>query len=396
LQLKEAEMRVAQRMGRLGTETAFEVLVKARALEAQGRSIVHLEVGEPDFPTPQNIVEAGIRALKDGKTKYTPSQGIPELRIAIANEVSQTRGIEVSPDQVVVTPGAKPIMFFTILALVEAGDEVLYPAPGFPIYESMIEFSGGKPVPYLLREENNFRFDPNEFRSKANAKTKLIILNSPHNPTGGVLERSDLEVVAEVANKYDITVFTDEIYWRVLYEGKFSSILSIPGMLERTVLLDGFSKTYSMTGWRLGYGVMPASLVAHIVRLQTNSNSCVAGFTQYAGVEALTGPQDSVTRMVAAFKERRDTIVDGLNAIPGFGCLKPHGAFYAFPNVKGTGWESKKLADYILNDAGVACLSGTAFGAAGEGYVRFSYANSLENIKLALERVRAAVEKIQD
>lgn len=389
-------MRVAQRMGRLGTETAFEVLVKARALEAQGRSIVHLEVGEPDFPTPQNIVEAGIRALKDGKTKYTPSQGIPELREAIANEVSRTRGIQVSPDQVVVTPGAKPIMFFTILALVEAGDEVLYPAPGFPIYESMIEFSGGKPVPYLLREENNFRFDPNEFRSKANARTKLIILNSPHNPTGGVLERSDLEVVAEVANKYDITVFTDEIYWRVLYEGKFSSLLSIPGMPERTVLLDGFSKTYSMTGWRLGYGVMPASLVPHIVRLQTNSNSCVAGFTQYAGVEALTGPQDSVTKMVAAFKERRDTIVDGLNAIPGLHCLKPHGAFYAFPNVKGTGWDSRKLADYILNDAGVACLSGTAFGAAGEGYVRFSYANSLENIQLALSRVRAAVEKIQD
>ena len=389
-------MQVALRMGRLGTETAFEVLVKARALEAQGRSVVHLEVGEPDFPTPQNIVEAGVRALKDGKTKYTPSQGIPELRIAIANEVSQTRGVEVSPDQVVVTPGAKPIMFFTILALVEAGDEVLYPAPGFPIYESMIEFSGGKPVPYLLREENNFRFDPNEFRSKANARTKLIILNSPHNPTGGVLERSDLEVVAEVANKYDITVFTDEIYWRVLYEGKFSSLLSIPGMLERTVLLDGFSKTYSMTGWRLGYGVMPASLVPHIVRLQTNSNSCVAGFTQYAGVEALTGPQDSVTKMVAAFKERRDTIVDGLNAIPGLHCLKPHGAFYAFPNVKGTGWDSRKLADYILNVAGVACLSGTAFGAAGEGYVRFSYANSLENIKLALERVRAAVEKIQD
>lgn len=389
-------MQVAQRMGRLGTETAFEVLVKARALEAQGRSVVHLEVGEPDFPTPQNIVEAGIRALKDGKTKYTPSQGIPELREAIANEVGKTRGIQVSPDQVVVTPGAKPIMFFTILALVEAGDEVLYPAPGFPIYESMIEFSGGKPVPYLLREENNFRFDPNEFRSKANAKTKLIILNSPHNPTGGVLERSDLEVVAEVANKYDITVFTDEIYWRVLYEGTFSSLLSIPGMLERTVLLDGFSKTYAMTGWRLGYGVMPKALVPHIVRLQTNSNSCVAGFTQYAGVEALTGPQDSVTRMVAAFKERRDTIVDGLNAIPGFKCLKPHGAFYAFPNVKGTPWGSRKLADYILNDAGVACLSGTAFGAAGEGYIRFSYANSLENIQLALARVRAAVEKIED
>ena len=389
-------MKVAQRMNRLGTETAFEVLVKAKALEAQGRSVVHLEVGEPDFATPQNIIEAGVRALKDGKTKYTASAGIPELREAIASEVSRTRGIEVSPDQVVVTPGGKPIMFFTILALVEDGDEVLYPNPGFPIYESMIQYCGGKPVPYILREENNFRFDPDEFRSKAGPKTKLIILNSPQNPTGGVLEQSDLQVVAEVAAKYNITVMTDEIYRRVLYDGTFSSILSIPGMPERSVLLDGFSKTYSMTGWRLGYGVMPMELVPHITRLQTNSNSCVAGFTQYAGVEALTGPQEPVEKMVAAFKERRDTIVDGLNAIPGFKCLKPRGAFYVFPNTTGTGWQSRKLADYILNEAGVACLSGTAFGAAGEGYIRFSYANSLENIKLALARVREAVEKIQD
>ncbi len=389
-------MRVAQRMGRLGTETAFEVLVKARALEAQGRHIIHLEVGEPDFATPENIVEAGVRALRDGKTKYTPSAGILELREAIAQHVSATRGVSFSPDQVVVTPGAKPIMFFTILSLVEPGDEVLYPAPGFPIYESMIEYCGGTPVPYLLREENNFRFDPGEFRSKANAKTKLIILNSPQNPTGGVLERSDLEIVAEVANKYDIVVFTDEIYWQVLYDGKFTSILSIPGMADRTILLDGFSKTYAMTGWRLGYGVMPPELVPHIVRLQTNSNSCVAGFTQYAGIEALTGPQDSVAKMVAAFRERRDTIVDGLNAIPGFRCLKPHGAFYAFPNTTGTGWESRKLADYMLNEAGVACLSGTAFGEAGEGFLRFSYANSLENIRLALERIREAVIKIHD
>ncbi len=389
-------MRIADRMNHLGTETAFEVLVKAKALEAQGRHIVHLEVGEPDFPTPENIVQAGIRALRDGKTKYTPSAGIPELREAIAHEVSQTRRVDVSPDQVVVTPGAKPIMFFTILALVEPGDEVLYPAPGFPIYESMIDFCGGKPVPYLLREENNFRFDPDEFRAKANARTKLIILNSPHNPTGGVLEKSDVQVVAEVAQKHNSVVFTDEIYRRMLYDGTFSSILSLPGMAERTILLDGFSKTYAMTGWRLGYGVMPLDLVPHITRLQTNSNSCVAGFTQYAGVEALTGPQDSVTRMVGAFKERRDTIVDGLNAIPGLRSLKPRGAFYAFPNITGTGWDSRKLADYLLNEAGVACLSGTAFGAEGEGYLRFSYANSLENIKLALTRVRAAIEKIQD
>ena len=389
-------MKLADRMNRLGTETAFEVLVKARALEVKGKDIVHLEVGEPDFATPENIVQAGVRALQDGKTKYTPSAGIPELRQAIANHVGNTRGVKVTPEMVVVTPGAKPIMFFTILALVEPGDEVLYPAPGYPIYESMINYCGGTPVPYLLREENNFRFDPDEFRSKASNKTKLIILNSPHNPTGGVLEPEDLQVVAEVAQKYDAAVFTDEIYWRVLYDGTFTSLLSIPGMLERTILLDGFSKTYSMTGWRLGWGVMPPEIATHVARLQTNSTSCVAGFTQYAGVEALTGPQESVGKMVAAFKERRDTIISGLNAIPGFNALKPRGAFYAFPNIKGTGWDSRKMADYLLNDAGVACLSGTSFGAEGEGYLRFSYANSLENIKKALVRVREAVEKIQD
>lgn len=389
-------MRIAERMDRLGTETAFEVLVKAKALEAKGRDIVHLEVGEPDFATPANIVEAGTRAIRDGKTKYTPSAGIPELREAIAHQVSETRGIKVTADQVVVTPGAKPIMFFSMLALIEPGDQVLYPEPGFPIYESMIRYSGGTPVPYILREQNHFRFDPDEFRSLVNAKTKMIVLNSPQNPTGGVLEASDLQVVAEVAQKYDVTVFTDEIYWRVLYDGTFSSLLNIPGMMERTILLDGFSKTYSMTGWRLGWGVMPMQLVPHITRLQTNSNSCVAGFTQYAGLEALTGPQDSVNHMVAAFKERRDVIVDGLNQIPGFKCLKPRGAFYAYPNTTGVGWDSRKLADYILNDAGVACLSGTAFGHSGEGYLRFSYANSLDNIRKALDRIKTAVEKIQD
>ena len=389
-------LQVAQRMNRLGTETAFEVLAKAKALEAQGRQIVHLEVGEPDFPTPENIVEAGIRALKEGKTKYTPSAGIPELRAAIADHVSRTRGVPISPEQVVVTPGAKPIMFFSILALVEPGDEVLYPNPGFPIYESMIKYCGGTAVPYILREESNFRFDPEEFRSKVNNKTKLIILNSPQNPTGGILEPSDLATVAQVANQYDVFVLTDEIYNEVLYEGKFNSLLSIPGMVERTILLDGFSKSYAMTGWRLGYGVMPLDLVPHITRLETNSNSCVAGFTQYAGVEALTGPQNSVQKMVAAFKERRDTIVEGMNAIPGFRCLKPSGAFYAFPNTAGTGWDSRRLAEYLLNEAGVACLSGTSFGEAGEGYIRFSYANSLDNIKLALKRIREAVEKIED
>jgi aspartate aminotransferase len=389
-------LRIAERMNRLGTESAFEVLVKARALEAQGRDIVHLEVGEPDFATPEHIVQAGIRALKEGKTKYTPSAGIPELREAIARHVSATRGVKIGAEQVVVTPGAKPIMFFSLLSLVEPGDEVLCPAPGFPIYESMIDYCGGTPVPYILREENRFRFDPDEFRAKANAKTKMIILNSPHNPTGGVLEEGDLRIVAEVAQEYDITVFTDEIYWRVLYDGTFSSVLAIPGMAERTILLDGFSKTYAMTGWRLGWGVMPLPLVPHVTRLQTNSNSCVAGFTQAAGVEALTGPQDAVDKMVAQFHLRRDTLIDGLNAIPGFKCLKPRGAFYAFPNTAATGWDSRKLADYMLNEAGVACLSGTAFGDAGEGYLRFSYANSLENIKKALLRIREAVEKIQD
>ncbi|MCL4394125.1 MAG: pyridoxal phosphate-dependent aminotransferase [Chloroflexi bacterium] len=389
-------MKIAERMDRLGTETAFEVLVKARALEAQGRDIVHLEIGEPDFATADHIIEAGIRALRDGMTKYTPSAGIPELREEIARHVSATRRVSVSPDQVVVTPGAKPILFFAMLALIEPGDEVLYPAPGFPIYESMIHYLGAKAVPYRLREENQFRFDPDEFRALANARTRMIVLNSPHNPTGGVLEKADLEVVAQVANQYDCAVFTDEIYWRVLYDGTFSSPYSIPGMAERTILLDGFSKTYSMTGWRLGWGVMPAELAGHVTRLQTNSNSCVAGFTQYAGLEALRGPQEPVDRMVAAFKERRDAIVDGLNAVPGFKCARPRGAFYAYPNVQGTGWDSRKLADYVLNEAGVACLSGTAFGAAGEGYLRFSYANSLENIRRALVRLREAVSKIQD
>ncbi len=389
-------MKLAERMNILGTETAFEVLVKARALEAQGRDIVHLEVGEPDFATPENVVEAAIRALRGGATKYTPSAGIPQLREAIARHVAETRGVRVKPEQVVVTPGAKPIMFFTILALVESGDEVLTPNPGFPIYESMVRFTGGTPVFYRLREENHFRFDPDEFKKLVSDKTKLIIVNSPHNPTGGVLERSDLEVIAEVATARDISVLTDEIYWRILYDGQHTSLLRFPGMPERTILLDGFSKTYSMTGWRLGYGVMNEELAAQITRLMTNSNSCTAAMVQWAGVEALTGPQDSVRTMVRAFEERREVIVDGLNAVPGFRCELPHGAFYAFPNITGVGWSSRELADYMLNEAGVACLSGTSFGQYGEGYLRFSYANSLENIKKALERIRRAVDKIHD
>lgn len=389
-------MDLADRMNILGTETAFEVLVKARALESKGRDIVHLEVGEPDFATPENIVEAGIRAIRDGATKYTPSAGIPQLRDAIARHVSETRDITVKPEQVVVTPGAKPIIFFTMLALVDAGDEVLTPNPGFPIYESMIRFAGGTPVFYRLRQENHFRFDPAEFQRLVSGKTRLIVINSPHNPTGGVLERADLEVVARVAIENDIPVFSDEIYWRILYDREYTSILSIPGMPERTILLDGFSKSYSMTGWRLGYGVMNEGLVPQIARLMTNSNSCTAAMVQWAGVEALSGPQDSVKSMVTAFEERRDTIVDGLNAVPGFRCELPSGAFYAFPNTAGVGWTSTKLADYILNDAGVACLSGTSFGEYGEGHLRFSYANSLENIKKALVRIRHSVEKIHD
>jgi aspartate/methionine/tyrosine aminotransferase len=389
-------MDLAERMNILGTETAFEVLVRARALEAKGREIVHLEVGEPDFATPDNIVEAAIQALRSGATKYTPSAGIPQLREAIAHHVGETRGIPVKPEQVVVTPGAKPVIFFTMLALVDSGDEVLTPNPGFPIYESMIRFTGGKPVFYRLREENHFRFDPDEFRKLVTDRTRLIIINSPHNPTGGVLEGSDLKMIAETALARDIPVLSDEIYWRILYDGKHSSILEFPGMPERTILLDGFSKTYAMTGWRLGYGVMNEGFAPQITRLMTNSNSCTAAIVQWAGVEALTGPQESVKNMARAFEERRDLIVEGLNAVPGFRCELPHGAFYAFPNVTGVGWESRKLADYLLNEAGVACLSGTSFGEYGEGYLRFSYANSLENIRQALLRIRRAVEKIQD
>lgn len=389
-------MKLARRMSNLGTETAFEVLVKARALEAQGREIVHLELGEPDFATPEHIVAAAVRALHHGATKYTPSAGIPELRQTIARHVGATRGLQVHPEQVVVTPGAKPIMFYVMLALIEAGDEVLLPDIGFPIYESMVRFTGGTPVFYPLREENQFRFDPDEFKRLVSDKTKLIILNTPHNPTGGVLTAADLQTIAEVAVARDIIVLSDEIYWEIMYDGAHTSIMTFPGMMERTILLDGFSKTYAMTGWRLGYGVMNEQLALHIARLVTNSVSCTAALVQRAGLEALTGSQDSVAQMRAAFRERRDAIVAGLNAVPGFRCALPQGAFYVFPNVTGVGWSSKKLAEYLLNEAGVACLSGTSFGAAGEGYLRFSYANSLGNIEKALARIRAAVEKIND
>lgn len=382
------ELQLARRMSRLGTETAFEVLNKARALERQGRNIIHLEIGEPDFDTPSNVVEAGITALRKGWTHYGPSAGQPELRQAIADYVSRTRGVKVTSDEVVVVPGGKPIIFFTILALIDEGDEVIYPNPGFPIYESMINYVGGRAVPIPLREERDFSLDVNELASLINERTKLIILNSPQNPTGGVLSRPDIEHVAQVIGERNVMVLSDEIYSRLLFDGaKHFSIMSVPGMQERTILLDGFSKTYAMTGWRMGYGVMRADLASHMTRLMTNSNSCTASFTQIAGVEAVKGDQSSVDHMRDEFQRRRDVFVSGLNKIKGFSCRTPGGAFYVFPNIQQTGWKSKPLADALLEQAGVAALSGTAFGGFGEGYLRFSVANSLPNLQQALERI---------
>ena len=387
-------MKLAQRMSHLGTETAFEVLARAKQLEKEGKEIVHLEIGEPDFNTPQNITDAAIEALKEGYTHYGPSAGLPELREVIARYVADTRKILVDPDEVVVTPGGKPIMFFSILALVDEGDEVIYPNPGFPIYESVIEFLGAKPVPIQLREENDFRLDIDELKKLVTPKTKLIIINSPQNPTGGILTLEDLKAIADIAISKNIQVLSDEIYSRILYEGKHHSIASMPDMKERTIILDGLSKTYAMTGWRIGYGVMNKSLAPHIARLMTNSNSCTASFTQRAAIEAIAGDQSEVDKMVKEFKRRRDVIVKGLCDIPKLSCPSPKGAFYVFPNVKKIGWDTKKLADAILNEAGVAVLSGTAFGKFGEGYLRLSYANSVENINKALERMRKFLAKL--
>ena len=378
--------RLAKRMSRLGTETAFEVLARARALEAKGQSIVHLEIGEPDFDTPANIIEAGSNALHKGWTHYGPAPGLPELRQTIADYVSRTRKVKVSPEEVVVCPGGKPIMFYAITALAEEGDEVIYPNPGYPIYESMINFVGATAVPIQLREELDFRLDVKELASKITNNTRLIVLNSPHNPTGGVLTKKDLLAIAEAIGDRDIMVLSDEIYSRLIFEGEHCSIMSVDGFKDHTILLDGFSKTYAMTGWRMGYGVMRADLATHLARLQTNAVSCTASFTQKAGVEALTGDQTAVTKMCAEFKRRRDYMVERLNRIKGFSCRLPKGAFYVFPNITKTGWPSKKLADALLEQAGVAGLSGTAFGAFGEGYLRFSVANSMENIQKALDR----------
>jgi aspartate/methionine/tyrosine aminotransferase len=381
-------MHVASRMSRLGTESAFEVLARARALERQGRTIIHLEIGEPDFDTPEHIKTAAKQALDLGATHYGPSAGLPELREAIAKHVSETRGVPVSPEEVVVTPGAKPIMFFTIMALVGEGDEAIYPNPGFPIYESVIRFVGGVPVPIPLREATGFGFDMEEFERRLSPRTRLIIINSPENPTGGVLETSQIERIAHLAVQRGIPVLADEIYRQFLYEGEFQSIMSLPGMREQTILLDGFSKSYAMTGWRLGYGVMPAALAEHVTRLMVNSNSCTATFVQLAGLAALQGDQDSVARMVAEFKRRRDLMVDGLNTLPGVRCARPRGAFYVFPNITGTGRRSAEVAERLLTEAGVATLSGTAFGEYGEGYLRLSYANSEANLREALTRMR--------
>ena len=391
--IKTHELRLAKRMARLGTETAFEVLVKAKALEAKGREIIHLEIGEPDFDTPENIIDAGCDALRKGFTHYGPSAGLMELREVIAKYVSETRQVNVTPEEVVVVPGGKPIIFFSILALAEDGDEVIYPNPGFPIYESMINYVGAKAVPIRLREELDFRLDVGELAGLITDRTKLIIVNSPQNPTGGVLEKKDIDAVARAIGDRNIMVLSDEIYSRLIFEGQHHSIMSLNGMKERTILLDGFSKTYAMTGWRMGYGVMRVDLATHISRLMTNSSSCTASFSQVAGIEALRGSQSSVEQMLNEFKKRRDVMVAGLNKIKGFSCQLPHGAFYVFPNITETGWPSKKLADALLEDAGVAALSGTAFGGFGEGYLRFSVANSIENIKKALDCVDGWVNK---
>lgn len=387
-------MNFATRMSRLGTESAFEVLARAKELERQGRSVVHLEIGEPDYETPAHIKQAAKQALDDGATHYGPSAGLPELREAVAKHISQANGISVTPDQVVITPGAKPIMFFTIMALVNPGDEVIYPNPGFPIYESVINFVGGVPVPIPLREESGFQFDLEVFEQRVSSKTKLIILNSPENPTGGVLDAGQIRRIAEIAAERRIPVLTDEIYRHFLYDGAFTSISNLPGMADLTIILDGFSKSYAMTGWRLGFGVMPLPLADHITRLMVNSNSCTASFVQYGGIAALQGDQSSVTTMVAEFKRRRDLMVEGLNALPNVSCVTPGGAFYVFPNITKTGLSAAEIANRLLTEAGVAVLSGSAFGEYGEGYLRLSYANSEANLRLALERMRPLFEQL--
>jgi aspartate/methionine/tyrosine aminotransferase len=381
-------------MKRLGTETAFDVLVRAKKLEAQGHEIVHLELGEPDFDTPKHICDTAVKAINEGYTHYNPAAGYPDLRKIISDEINKTRGITTNPEQVVVVPGGKPIMFYGIFALVDEGDEVIYPNPGFPIYESLINFIGAKPIPIPLREENDFRLDVQELSKLVSPKTKLLIINSPQNPTGGILTHDDLEQIARIAVDNDLWILSDEIYSRILYEAEFESITQFPGLQERTLILDGLSKTYAMTGWRIGYGIANETLAAHISRLATNCNSCTSSFTQVAAGQALAGPQEGVLKMVEEFKRRRDVFVDGLNGIDGISCKKPLGAFYVFPNITKTGWNSKKLEEFLLEKHGVAGLSGTSFGKYGEGYLRFSYANSIENIEKALLKIEHGFAEI--
>jgi aspartate aminotransferase len=384
-------MQLAERMGRLGTESAFEVLGMARALEAQGRKIIHLEIGEPDFDTPAHIIEAAHRALRDGMTHYCPAPGLPELREAVAAFFARTRDVEVPADRIVVTPGAKPVMFHAILALCAEGDEVVYPDPGFPMYESIAAFAGATPVPVPLRETNSFRVDPDELASLVNDRTRLVILNSPHNPCGSALTSQDVERLAAVLADRDLYVLSDEMYWAIRYGEEHASIAAVDGMADRTILLDGCSKTFAMTGWRLGFAALPEPLVEPVTRLIINSVSCTAPFTQHAAVAALTGPWEPVEDMVREFRTRRDVIVEGLNRIDGLSCQEPAGAFYVFPNASAVGGPTRGLVDYLLEEAGVAGLWGSAFGPGGEGYLRFSYANSVENIRAALEAIEAAL-----
>jgi aspartate aminotransferase len=385
----------ADRVHHLAPEGAYHMLARAQALEASGREIIHLEIGQPDVPTFENVAQAGIRAIQEGHTRYNPPAGLPALREAIAEDAGRRRGIAVRPSQVVVGPGAKPALLFPTLALVRPGDEAIYPDPGFPTYSAMIGVAGGVPVPVPLREEENFSFDLTVFDRVVSDRTRLIILNSPSNPTGGVLPMPALERIADAAQRHDIWILSDEIYTRLVFDGvTVPTIASLPGMAERTVICDGFSKTYAMTGWRLGFGIMPEALAERVTLLLTHSIGCTATFTQYAGLEALTGPQDQVEAVVAKYQRRRDVLVDGLNAIPGLQCRRPQGAFYAFPNVSAFGRTSDWLADYLLEEAGVAVLPGTAFGEAGEGYLRLCFANSMQNIHIALERIAAALAKL--
>ncbi len=387
-------MLLADRLEHLGTETAFIVLSKALELEKQGKEIVHLEIGEPDFDTPRNIVDSAIDALNNHWTHYCPSAGLFELREAVAEDFSKRRNVSVGPENVVITPGGKPVLFFVMLALVNSGEEVIYPNPGYPIYESVINFLDARAVPIRMKEENKFSLDVDELRSLITSKTKLIIINSPHNPTGSVLTKADLKEIADIAIENDLYVLADEIYNRIIYNGEHESITQFPGMAERTIVLDGFSKTYAMTGWRVGYGIMPAELTPHVAKLETNINSCTTTFTQVACIEALKGDQSAVDDMVTQFKKRRDFFYDGLRDIKGFDCHKPDGAFYLFPNIEDFNIKSSDMEDKLMQDGGIAALSGTSFGVFGEGYVRFSYATSLENIEKALYKLTNFVNKL--